>query len=151
MFQLMKAIICYLSYSGNTEEIAELLKVRLEARNFHIDMYSIGYGVVPNLYEYDLIFLGTFTWDKGSTPEEMKDFVKEVGGKPNNVYIFGSGDTQFGGDGLFCKAVDKLVNFYNCDYPGLKIEQSPRGSQEQLVTKWLEGVLEHAKSKNIRT
>ena len=27
----MKAIICYLSYSGNTEEIAELLKVQLEA------------------------------------------------------------------------------------------------------------------------
>lgn len=146
----MKSIICYLSYSGNTEEIAELLKVQLEAANFDIDMYSIGYGVVPNLFEYDLIFLGTFTWDKGSTPEEMKEFAKEVGDKPNNVYIFGSGDTQFGGDDLFCKAVDELSGFYNSEYPGLKIEQSPRGSQEKLVSKWLEGVLEHAEGKNIR-
>ncbi|SDN63815.1 ribonucleotide reductase-associated flavodoxin, putative [Psychrobacillus sp. OK028] len=147
----MKTIICYLSYSGNTEEIADLLKVKLETDDIDVDMYCIGYGVVPNLYEYDLIFLGTFTWDKGSTPEEMKDFVKEVGGKPKNVYIFGSGDTQFGGDNLFCNAVNKLVRFYNSEYPGLKIEQSPRGSQEQLVSKWLEGVLEHAKGKNIRT
>ena len=146
----MRAIICYLSYSGNTEEIAELLKVQLEAAKLEIDMYSIGYGLVPNLFEYDLIFLGTFTWDKGSTPEEMKEFAIEVGGKPNNVYIFGSGDTQFGGDDLFCKAVDKLGRFYNSEYPGLKIEQSPRGSQENLVDKWLEGVLKHAEGKNVR-
>lgn len=147
----MRVIICYLSYSGNTEEVAELLKVQLEASNVNIDMYSIGYGIIPNLIEYDLIFLGTFTWDQGSTPEEMKDFAREVGGKPNNIYIFGTGDTQFGGDDLFCKAVDKLVRFYNSSYPGLKIEQSPRGSQEKLVSKWLEGVLEHAEGKNIRT
>lgn len=147
----MKAIICYLSYSGNTEEVADLLKKQLEAANFEIDMYSIGYGAVPNLFEYNLIFLGTFTWDKGSTPEEMKDFAREVGDKPNNVYIFGTGDTQFGGDDLFCNAVNKLARFYNSDYPGLKIEQSPRGSQERLVSKWLEGVLEHAEGKNIRT
>jgi len=147
----MRAIICYLSYSGNTEEVAELLKVQLEASNVNIDLYSIGYGIIPNLFEYDLIFLGTFTWDQGSTPEEMKDFAREVGDKPNNVYIFGTGDTQFGGDDLFCKAVDKLVRFYNSSYPGLKIEQSPRGSQEKLVSKWLEGVLEHAEGKNIRT
>ncbi|MCZ8534702.1 ribonucleotide reductase-associated flavodoxin, putative [Paenisporosarcina quisquiliarum] len=147
----MKAIICYLSYSGNTEEVAELLKEQLKASDIDIDMHSIGYGVVPNLFEYDLIFIGTFTWDRGSTPEEMKDFAKEVGGKPNNVYVFGSGDTQFGGDELFCNAVEKLVNFYNSGYPGLKIEQSPRGSQEQLVSKWLEGVLEHAEGKNIRS
>lgn len=146
----MKTIICFLSYSGNTEEVADLLKEQLEGGNFDIETYSIGYGAVPNLFEYDLIFLGTFTWDRGSTPEEMKDFVREVGDKPNNVYIFGTGDTQFGGDELFCNAVNKLVHFYKSDYPGLKIEQSPRGSQEQLVTRWLKGVLEHAKSKNIR-
>ncbi|MEK3979227.1 flavodoxin [Psychrobacillus sp. FSL K6-2836] len=147
----MKTIICYLSYSGNTEEVADLLKEELEDSNFDIDMYSIGYGAVPNLFEYDLIFLGTFTWDKGSTPEEMKDFAKEVGDKPKNVYVFGTGDTQFGGDNLFCNAVNKLARFYESNYPGLKIEQSPRGSQEQLVTKWLKGVLEHAEGKNIRT
>ncbi len=81
--------------------------------------------------QYDYIFFGTFTWDKGSTPDEVKDFVLEIGYKPNNVAVFGSGDTQFGGDDLFCNAVDKLAKFYNSKWAGLKIEQSPRGSQEE--------------------
>lgn len=145
----MKAIICYLSYSGNTEEIAELLKAQLVENGYLVDMYIIGFDIVPDLSIYDKIFLGTFTWDQGRTPEDMKDFVQEVGYKPENVYIFGSGDTQFGGDNLFCKAVDKLVKFFNSNFDGLKIEQSPRGSQEKKVTKWLEGVLKNGKSKNI--
>ncbi len=146
----MNAIICYLSYSGNTEEVAELIKGQLVASGYVVDMYMIGFGAVPDLSTYDQLFFGTFTWDKGSTPEEMKDFVREIGYKPENVYVFGSGDTQFGGDDLFCGAVDKLRKFYNSTYEGLKIEQSPRGSQEKIVTNWVEGVLEHGKSKNIR-
>ena len=147
----MKAIICYLSYSGNTEEIAELLKVNLEEQGYMVDMYEIGDGIVPQLSAYDFLFLGTFTWDEGGIPDEVKEFVRAVGYKPKNVYIFGSGDTQFGGDDLFCNAVNKLTEFYACEYEGLKIEQSPRGSQEKIVIKWLEGVLENVKGKNIRT
>ncbi|TQR14137.1 flavodoxin [Psychrobacillus soli] len=150
MLKLMKAIICYLSYSGNTEEIAELIKDHLETSGYVVDMYMIGFGAVPDLSTYDKLFFGTFTWDRGSTPDEMKDFAREVGYKPENVYVFGSGDTQFGGDDLFCGAVDRLVKFYNCNYDGLKIEQSPRGSQEKIVSKWIEGVLENGESKNIR-
>ena len=146
----MKAIICYLSYSGNTEEVAELIKGQLVDSGYVVDMYMIGFGTVPDLSTYDKLFFGTFTWDKGSTPDEMKDFAREIGYKPDNVYVFGSGDTQFGGDDLFCGAVDKLWKFFNSTYEGLKIEQSPRGSQEKIVTKWLEGVLEHGESKNIR-
>lgn len=147
----MKAIICYLSYSGNTEEVAELLKRQLEENDYQVDMYTIGFGTIPDLSIYDKLFFGTFTWDRGSTPDEMKDFVREIGYKPNNVYVFGSGDTQFGGDELFCGAVDRLVKFYSCSYKGLKVEQSPRGSQEKIVTKWLKGVIENGESKNIRT
>lgn len=147
----MKAIICYLSYSGNTEEIAELLQNQLENSEYQVEIYCIGIGVLPDLQLYDLVFLGTFTWDQGSIPDEMKEFLREIGYRPENSYIFGSGDTQFGGDELFCAAVDKLVCYCNSPFQGLKIEQSPRGSQEEIVTKWLEGVLNHAKGKNIRT
>lgn len=136
-----KAIICYLSYSGNTEEIAELLKEELTKHDFDVDMYTIGNGLVPDLSVYSKIFLGTFTWDQGRTPEDMKDFIWEVGYKPSEVYVFGSGDTQFGGDDLFCKAVDRLVHFYESNCHGLKIEQSPRGSQEENIFEWLEEVI----------
>lgn len=70
----------------------------------------------------------------------------EVGYKPGNMVIFGTGDTQFGGDDLFCRAADKLARFYESSFPVLKVEQSPRGSQENKIEQWLEGVLDNAKS-----
>lgn len=139
----MRSLVAYLSYSGNTEEIASCVQAKLEHEGMDVDMCEIGIDVVPDVSRYDLIFLGTFTWELGVTPDEMKDFVLEVGYKPESVYVFGSGDTQFGGDDLFCKAVDKLATFYESRMPGLKIEQSPRGSQESKIASWLEGVLEN--------
>jgi len=70
----------------------------------------------------------------------------EVGYKPNNIAVFGTGDTQFGGDELYCKAAEKLATFYGSRWEALKIEQSPRGSQEVLINQWLEGVLEDVRS-----
>lgn len=138
----MKILIAYLSYSGNTEEVAELLEARLRVNGISVDMYEIGFGIVPNVKEYDFLCLGSFTWDYGGTPDEVKDFILEVGYKPENVAIFGTGDTQFGGESLYCLAVDKLVHFYQSKWSGLKIEQSPRGHQETYVNEWIEGVLE---------
>lgn len=146
----MRCFIGYLSYSGNTEEVAELIKEEAEKRQAIVDMHEIGIDELrDDLDQYDVIFIGTFTWDLGRTPEEIKEFVLEVGYKPENVAVFGTGDTQFGGDDLFCKAVDRLVTFYNSKWDGLKIEQSPRGFQEQYVYEWTERVLNSVKS--IRT
>lgn len=55
--------------------------------------------------------------------------------------MFGTGETQFGGDELFCLAAVKLARFYDSKWQPLKIEQSPRGSQETRVKEWVEGVL----------
>lgn len=139
----MRILIAYLTYSGNTEEIAQHIENKLaQDDGATVDMHEIGIDLVPDLQQYDYIFLGTFTWDYGSTPDEVKDFILEVGYKPESIAIFGSGDTQFGGEEIYCKAVDKLVTFYGSKWDGLKIEQSPRGSQEELIDQWLEGVLE---------
>ncbi|WP_163969391.1 flavodoxin [Oceanobacillus halotolerans] len=137
----MTVLIAYLSYSGNTKEVAELIQQQVESNGIAVEMHRIGIEQPIKAEKYQFIFLGTFTWDKGKTPDEVKDFVWEVGYKPSNIAIFGTGETQFGGDALFCKAVDKLVTFYGSRWDGLKIEQSPRGSQEQLVENWVERVL----------
>lgn len=142
----MKALVSYLSYSGNTEEVAQLIGQHLSAEGFCVDFCDIGMEQPSNLSIYDYIFIGTFTWAEGQTPIEVKDFVYHIGYKPDNVAIFGTGDTQFGGEKMFCLAVDKLAKFYESKWPGLKIEQSPRGFQEEKVQQWLEGVLQHAKS-----
>lgn len=138
----MKILIAYHSFSGNTEEIAEIIKERAEQSGHDAELYEIGYGAYfPKLHEYDLVMLGTFTWALGSTPDDVKDFAADVGYKPNHIAVFGSGETQFGGDDMFCKAVDKLTRFYNSPWPGLKIEQSPRGSQEKKVIQWTDSII----------
>ncbi|WP_018662648.1 flavodoxin [Heyndrickxia acidiproducens] len=145
MVPKLRVLIAYLSYSGNTKETAELLESELRARNMEVDMHAIGTSPPVEPEQYDLILIGTFTWERGATPDEVKDFVLEIGYKPSNVAVFGTGDTQFGGDDLFCLAAVKLAKFYHSKWAPLKIEQSPRGSQEQEVEKWIEGVLHDAK------
>lgn len=139
----MRTLIAYLSFSGNTEETAELIQRKLLTRGALVDMHRIGIDPPINPSHYDVVFLGTFTWDNGSTPDEVKDFVLEIGYKPDNIAVFGTGDTQFQ---YFCGAVDKLTKFYRSKWQGLKIEQSPRGSQEIKIDHWLEGVLQYGRN-----
>lgn len=142
----MRILIAYLSYSGNTQEVAEILETRLCNEGIAVDMHRVGVDPPVDAPSYDYIFIGTFTWDYGMTPDEVKDFILEIGYKPSNVAVFGTGDTQFGGEELYCRAVDKLVQFYNSPWEGLKIEQSPRGAQEKLIYQWLEGVLQDVRA-----
>ncbi len=140
----MRILIAYASYSGNTKEVAELLQEELSASRIDVDMHRIDIDPFVDVSSYDYLFLGTFTWDYGDTPDEVKDFVYRIGYKPDNVAVFGTGDTQFGEERHYCMAVDKLVKFYNSKWAGLKIEQSPRGLQEENVQQWVKGVIEHA-------
>ena len=145
---MVSFLIVYATWSGNTQEVAELIQETLATENLEVTMYRIGGGVIPNPREFDAMLLGSFTWEQGATPNEVKDFVADVGYKPDNVYVFGTGDTQFGGDALFCHAAVKLARFYGSTFNPLKIEQSPRGVQEGKVIEWSKGVLEHWKNLN---
>lgn len=142
---MVRILISYASYSGNTKETAALIENKCRLEGFEVDMHRIRPRAteVPDLSSYDILLIGSFTWHKGSTPTMVKDFVYNIGYKPPNVFVFGTGDTQFGGDELFCRACDRLAAFYKSPLPPLKIEQSPRGSQENQVVKWTEGVLNH--------
>lgn len=139
----MKCLILYISYSGNTEEIAEHIQHHLQEKHIFADRHEINKQAhIPSLSAYDLIFIGTFTWDYGLVPDELADVLYELKIMNDKVAVFGSGDTQFGGDALYCRAVDVLRRKFNSKWEGLKIEQSPRGSQEKLITQWVERVLE---------
>ncbi|WP_342513406.1 flavodoxin [Sporosarcina sp. FSL K6-1522] len=143
---MVSFLIAYATWSGNTQEVAELIEAQLADAGISVTSYRIGGGVIPNPRHFDAMIIGSFTWDQGSTPDEVKDFVADVGYKPENVYVFGTGDTQFGGDELFCHAAVKLARFYESAYEPLKIEQSPRGVQETKVIEWSKGVIKHWKN-----
>ncbi|EMR06110.1 Flavodoxin [Bhargavaea cecembensis DSE10] len=135
----MNILIAYATYSGNTKEAAELIADCLEEAGHAVGFHWIGGEPVPDVSGYDALILGSFTWAEGSVPEEVKDFILDVGYKPPNTFIFGTGDTQFG---LFCRAAVKLARFYESPLPPLKIEQSPRGGQEEAVREWTHHVVE---------
>lgn len=135
------AIIIYCSYSGNTEEVADLIGQTLMNVGVEVEMYRIGSGFIPELSTYDICFVGTFTWEEGGVPEEIDDWL-EYSNLPKNTAMFGTGDTQFGGDTLFCKAVDTIATRYRTRYIPLKVEQSPRGSQEEKVYRWTNQIIE---------
>lgn|SRR5690606_23317101 len=140
---MVSFLIAYTSWSGNTEEVAEIVEETLLSEGMDVAVHRIGAGPMPNPRHFEAMILGSFTWDKGATPDEVKDFVADVGYKPENVYVFGTGDTQFGGDDLFCHAAVKLARFYESAIAPLKIEQSPRGTQEKKVIEWSKGVVHH--------
>ncbi|WP_040226763.1 flavodoxin [Bhargavaea cecembensis] len=129
-------LIAYATYSGNTKEAAELLADALGAAGCRAELHRIGTERVPDVSRHDALVVGSFTWAEGAVPEEVKDFILDVGYKPPRVFVFGTGDTQFGGDDLFCRAAVKLARFYESPMPPLKIEQSPRGEQEARVARW---------------
>ncbi len=139
---MKSALIVYASMSGNTQEVADLIDNELSELGAIVLTHRIGAELAPDPREFDAMIIGTYTWDKGATPDEVKDFAAELGYKPDNVYVFGTGDTQFGGDALFCNAAVKLARFYESEYPVMKVEQSPRGTQEEVVRNWAQGIME---------
>jgi len=138
-----KVLICYLTYSGNTEEVAQLIEKTLTEKEMEVEMYDIYTNDFNYSFnDYDYVLLGAFTWDQGYVPDEMVDFVYQncKGLKGDKVHVFGTGDTQFGGMEIYCIAADKIAKYFNSPHPTLKIEQSPRGSQEELVRTWAEKI-----------
>jgi flavodoxin I len=128
----LRLIVIYASMSGNTKEVAELIANEVNAELVPMSANP------PDLSYYDLLFIGSYTWGDGETPRIVKEFAKALGYKPDHVAVFGTGDTQWP---TFCGAVDRLANFYESKYPRLKIEQSPRGEQEQNVIEWTKEVV----------
>lgn len=143
---MVSFLIVYASWSGNTAEVAELIRSVLQKEGIRVDCHRLGEGDIPNPSAYDAFMIGSFTWGKGETPVKVKNYVADVGYKPDPTYVFGTGDTQFGGDTLFCAAATKLARFYHSPCAPLRIEQSPRGKQEQEVIDWTKGVIQHWKS-----
>ena len=133
----MKAIIGYVSMSGNTEEIADILKNVLLLNGCEVDIERLDQIEAETLLSYDCAFIGTYTWGDGDIPYDAEDFFEEL----NEVHLaglpvacFGSGERYYP---KFCAAVDSFAEKIN-ERGGrvfdkrLKIELSP-DSDEELV------------------
>jgi len=132
---MAKILIAYASMSGNTEEIAELIKSNLEPFGYDIDIEEIEHLDIQKLVEYDGILLGVYTWGNGDLPYEVEDFYDEIENVDltgKKAAIFGSGDRSYP---EFCAAVDLLEEKLELSgaeivQKGLKIELAPEAEED---------------------
>jgi flavodoxin I len=77
---MKKILILHTSLTGNTEQIAYLLKTQLDDGRFDITTKDIGYEniEVDDLQDFDGILVGTYTYDDGNLPYEIEDFHDEL-------------------------------------------------------------------------
>ncbi|MGI6551088.1 MAG: flavodoxin [Syntrophomonadales bacterium] len=102
-----KAIIVYGSNTGNTETLAAALSEELKSR-FDVTTRNVIDISPQDIINYDLIVLGSSTWNEGELQDDFLDFYDEMDqldltGK--KVAVFGPGDSNWD---EYCRAVDIL-------------------------------------------
>lgn len=117
----MKKLIVYTSRSGNTESFNDWFMTKynnITAFNLLEDDLTKLPGLLSSTED---ILLGTYTWDNGKIPKEMKKFVidnREVLMKKTRL-LFGSGITIYK---HFCGALDNINIILESDIPMIKFE-----------------------------
>ncbi|MBE6184775.1 flavodoxin [Heyndrickxia ginsengihumi] len=102
----MKMFIGYISMSGNTEDIATILKDVLLENGCEVKMDYLDDIEIETILDYDCVFIGSYTWGDGDLPYEAEDVYEEMNAlnlKGVHAACFGSGDTIYP---EFCGAVD---------------------------------------------
>ncbi len=103
----MKSIIVYGSTTGNTEEVANYVANGLQ-NNFEVTIKNVTETTPEELQEYDLIVLGSSTWNEGQLQDDFTPFYEQM----DNINLSGKKAAVFGcGESIyehFCTAVDIL-------------------------------------------
>lgn len=101
---MTKAAIVYASLTGNTEEVAEILKNEFTSKGIDVTSDEIS-SVSPGVFaDADICVIATYTWGDGDLPDEAIDFYEELAVpdlKGKKYGVIGTGDTSYE---LFCKS-----------------------------------------------
>jgi len=147
----MRILIAFASLSGNTRDLARLVRARCEAAGHAVtwietDLHGLASAGQDPRYDphHDLYLLGSWSDNSGRTPVEMKRFIAELVaavGKPKRVAVFGTGETQWGHE-YYCGAIRRIAAFFDSGYPRLEIEQMPHGEADaRKIAHWADQVL----------
>lgn len=158
--ELMRILLAFTSLSGNTQELARQIAAQCQQAGHHVDHLQIDTQSIddfytsqssPRLASYALYLLGTWTDNAGRTPQVMKAFIADfvnLVGKPKNLAVFGTGETQWGED-YYCRAVHRIADFFASTYPRLLIEQMPYSAEDaRNIAHWTHDVLTRIKHRS---
>ncbi|MBN1331435.1 flavodoxin [Candidatus Dojkabacteria bacterium] len=104
----MKAIVIFGSTTGNTEEVANYVTNGLKDAGHEVTLKNVLDANPEDLMGYDLIALGSSTWNDGELQDDFIPFYENMTGidlKGKKAIIFGCGESIYD---HFCTAVDTL-------------------------------------------
>ncbi len=142
----LRILIAFSSLSGNTRDLARAVRARCQEHGHHVSWVEAGVGTPVTVADlsHDLYLLGSWTDSGGRTPSEMKALVATLVaavGKPEQLAVFGTGETQWGEE-FYCGAVRRMAAFFGSGHPRLEIEQMPHGPRDALeIRRWTDHVL----------
>lgn len=142
----MRILIAFSSLSGNTRDLARQVRAHCEAAGHQVSWIEAGVHALADAGDphHDLYLLGSWTDNAGRTPSEMKALIAglvQTVGKPRQLAVFGTGETQWGEE-YYCGAVRRMAAFFGSRHPRLEIEQMPHGQRDALrIQRWTAQVL----------
>lgn len=101
----MKTLIVFGSFVGNTETLAGYVKRGLEDAGHNVTMKDVVYADIDELQDYELIVLGSPTYEPKMVQDDMLPFYDKLASvdlQGKKAAAFGPGDTAWPD---FCEAV----------------------------------------------
>jgi len=142
---MKKALIIFGSTTGNTEEMAGIVKTMLEHSDFEVEIKEVSDASTADLTgDHDLLLLGCPAYgdDEIELQEDFADFYEQLDGtrldgKP--FAVLAPGDSSYE---HFCGSVDMLEDKMNdmggeMANDGLKIDGDPSDAEGEIET-WVE-------------
>lgn len=150
------ALIVYASWTGNTEEIAEILTEKLEELQVNVTLRECHQADPEDFMDYDIAVVGTYTYgSQGSLPEEIEDFYDDLDAVDltGKIYgVLGSGEEIYG---FFCKSVGDFDNQFQKTgalkgAESVKIEFNAKKEDIKRITIFAEELVNSYKTKLAR-
>ncbi|MDZ5712831.1 flavodoxin domain-containing protein [Jeotgalibacillus haloalkalitolerans] len=141
----MKALVVYASRTGNTEQLAMLIKSELEQVVSDLDFVRIEDFHEDLLSAYQACVIVTYTWGNGDVPEEMNSLYKAIEQQPLSSLVTGIAGTGDQCYPYFCGAVDQfrdMLYVHTKLSVTLKVELSPQQSDAVKCRKFAEKMIE---------
>jgi flavodoxin I len=92
---MSKIGLFYATTTGNTEDVANLIKKQMSS--FNIDVKNISDCVDNAIEKYDLLIFGVSTWGDGDLQDDWEDYIENLNESNllnKTVAIFGLGDQE---------------------------------------------------------
>ena len=148
---MSKILVAYGSLTGNTQMVAERIADHCKSQGHSVTLQNIGELAPTDLLAYEVLVLGSSTWDDGQLQVDAQGIVDQCSRAPIDLKTtryatFGCGDSSYI---TFCLAVDTLSDLLKKSgskqlIAGLKIDGFPEMPENITATEEWSKQLTHS-------